>query len=357
MVADVTVVGTGIIALCSAIDLADRGLQVRLVGTTHAGNASSAAGGMLAPTIDPVSGAAYDFAIASRDRYASFTASLTDRTGCTIPLDTAGILEVALGDTEVDLLKTSSEQSFEWLSASELAALEPALGAAAGALFHPLDGAVEPAALLDALSIAVAEHELISTVREDCAEIHASERACSVRTDMESRFESDYVVLAAGAWTPLIVGAGTAPSVVQPVRGQMLALSGSPLRHVTCGAGGYLIPRTGNITVAGGTTEHVGFNSETTPQGIDDIRRRAVTLCPALAATPVHSSWSGLRPMTPDLLPILGADPDRPRIIHAYGHSRNGILLAPLTAEAVSDMVTGNTPRYDLSPFRPDRYL
>src|SRR6185437_10801109 len=143
---------------------------------------------------------------------------------------------------------------------------------------------------------------------------------------------------------------------VQPVRGQMMAFESDAVRHVICGAGGYLIPRTGGITVAGGTMEHAGFEVETTVDGIESIRARAVTLCPALASAPIHSTWAGLRPITPDLLPIIGADPERPRLIYACGHSRNGILLAPLTAQVVADLVTGTASRYDLSRFRPGRH-
>jgi glycine oxidase len=172
---------------------------------------------------------------------------------------------------------------------------------------------------------------------------------------MESRFASDYVVLAAGAWTPLIAGVGSAISSIQPLRGQMLALEAAPLRHVVCGSSGYLLPRTDGCTVAGGTTEHAGFESVTTQEGLDSIRERAAMLCPELAEAPVHSSWAGLRPATPDLLPIIGADPERPRVIYACGHSRNGILLAPLTAQVVADLIAGKTARHDVSQFRPGR--
>ena len=356
MVADVTVVGTGIIALTAAIEIADRGLSVRLVGTTHSGNASSAAGGMLAPSIGRGSGAAQAFAVAARDRYRAFVSTLAERSGMHIPLNTGGILEVALNDTEAATLQATIESVSFWLGAEELALEEPALSGARGAVMHPLDGSVEPLPLLDALRSVVAKHRGIIPAREDCSELHASDLGCNVLTDMESRFASDYVVLAAGAWTPLIIGAGAAMSVVQPLRGQMVAFDGAIVHHVTCGAGGYLIPKTDGYTVAGGTMEHAGFEAETTPEGIETICSRAVALCPALAAFGVHSSWAGLRPATPDLLPIIGADPERPRVIYACGHSRNGILLAPLTAEAVADLLTGAVPRYDLSQFQPGRH-
>ncbi len=356
MVADVTVVGTGIIALTAAIEIADRGLSVRLLGTTHSGNASSAAGGMLAPSIGRETGSAHAFAAASRDNYPGFVAALAERSGLTVPLNTGGILEIALDEAEATALMATIERPSIWYSSNEVRMEEPSLADTAGAVYHPLDGSVEPLPLLDALSSVVAKHERITTAREDCCELHATELGCNVLTNMESRFASDYVVLAAGAWTPLIVGAGNAVASVQPLRGQMIAFEGTPIRHVTCGAEGYLIPRTDGYTVAGGTMEQAGFDSATTPDAIESIRSRATKLCPAFSAIPIHSSWAGLRPATPDLLPIIGADPDRPRVIYACGHSRNGILLAPLTAAVVADLITGVVPRYDLSRFRPGRH-
>jgi glycine oxidase len=356
MVADVTVVGTGIIALTAAIEIADRGRSVRLVGTTHSGNASSAAGGMLAPSVGRETGSAYDFAIASRDRYPAFAAALAERSGLPVPINTAGILEVALSEIEATELKNSIERPSMWMTGEDLAREEPAFAAALGAVMHPLDGSVEPLPLLDALRAVVAAHDGITTAREDCCELHASELGCNVLTDMENRFASDYVVLAAGVWTPLIVGAGTAVESVQPLRGQMVAFRSAAIRHTSCGAGGYLIPRSDGCIVAGGTTEHAGFEAVTTPDAIQMIRARAEALCPTLATVPIHSSWAGLRPATPDLLPIIGADPERPRVIYACGHSRNGILLAPLTAEVVADLVTAAAPRHDISRFRPGRY-
>jgi glycine oxidase len=357
MVADVTVIGTGIIALTTALEIADRGLSVRLLGTTRAGNASGAAGGMLAPSIGRETGSAQSFAIASRDRYPGYVTALGERAGGRVPINTAGILEVALTEAEATALLLTLEEPSVWLNAEMLAMEEPALAPAAGAVLHPLDGSVEPLAMMDALRSVVARHGAITAVREDCCELRATELGCNVRTDMENRFSSDYVVLAAGAWSPLIAGAGAAAATIQPVRGQMLAFAGRPVRHVACGAGGYLIPREDGTTVAGGTMEHVGFESAITVEAQEVIRSRAVELCRALSTTAVQSGWAGLRPVTPDMLPIIGADPERPRLIYACGHSRNGILLAPLTAEVVADLITGRTPSYDLSRFRPGRHI
>jgi glycine oxidase len=102
--------------------------------------------------------------------------------------------------------------------------------------------------------------------------------------------------------------------------------------------------------------ERVGFAAQTTDDGIATVRAIGEKICPILRTSRISASWAGLRPVTPDLLPILGSDPDIPNIVYACGHSRNGILLTPLTAEVVADVVTGTIPRYDLAQFRPDRF-
>jgi glycine oxidase len=355
MVADVTVVGYGLVALASTLALADRGLSVRIVGTKHRGEASSAAGGILAPSISPPEDAlASAFMRSARDFYPGYVAALVERTGIAVPLNRLGILQLALDEAQADALRASIPEGSRWLDSAALAREEPAVAHAVGAVWHPDDGAVEPLALMDALSAAVARHEGVAVAREDVCSIDVTELGCNVLTDRESRFASDHLVLAAGAWTPLIVGAGA--EAIEPVRGQMVAFDAAPVRQVVYGASGYLIPRHDGHTVAGSTSEHVGFDADVTDQGVATISAEATRTCPALASSAISSTWAGLRPMTPDALPIIGPDPERPRLSYACGHSRNGILLAPITAEVVADLVTGSAPRHDLSRFRPGRF-
>lgn len=356
MVADVTVVGAGVIALACAAELADRGMRVRLVGTTHAGEASSASAGMLAPSVEPELGAAHDFAIASRDRYPAYLAALEARTAHAVPLNLRGILQVALDDERAEVLRSGVTSTSSWLDRASLAAEEPELSHAAGALYHPQDGSVEPLPLMDALRALIARHKNVVTASENACTVHATDLGCNVHTDRESRFASDQVVLAAGAWTPLIEGAGTAAAAVQPVRGQMLAFSAMPVQHVVYGPGGYLVPKSDGNTMAGSTMEHAGFVAETTDTGLSTVRAAAERTCPRLARSEISASWAGLRPVTPDFLPIIGRDPERSRVIYACGHSRNGILLTPLTGEVVADIATDSDARYDLRQFRPGRF-
>jgi glycine/D-amino acid oxidase-like deaminating enzyme len=102
--------------------------------------------------------------------------------------------------------------------------------------------------------------------------------------------------------------------------------------------------------------ENVGFDATTTREGVSTVRAAAEEICSALALSERTISWAGLRPVTPDMLPILGADPERPSLIYGCGHSRNGVLMAPLTGDLIADLVTGAPLSHDLSQFRPDRF-
>jgi glycine oxidase len=232
--------------------------------------------------------------------------------------------------------------------------MEPALSHALGAVHNPLDGAVDNVTLFGALEALVAKSDQI--VREDDMVVSVSPAAGSVKvTTRKGRvISAGFAVIAAGAWSAQIEGARLA-GTVSPLKGQLVAYAAAPLRHVAYGPRGYLVPR-GNATIAGSTMEQTGFDPTTSVEGIAKIRSSAAEICPALARSAVAGRWGGLRPVTPDMLPLLGPDPKAPQIIYGCGHSRNGVLMAPLTGDLIADLVTGSPLRLDLSQFRPDRF-
>ncbi|HXC24375.1 MAG TPA: FAD-dependent oxidoreductase [Gemmatimonadaceae bacterium] len=355
MAADAMVVGAGVIALTAAVELADRGVRVCLIGTAHRGEASSAAAGILAPSTEAGLGQAHAFAVASRDRYPEYLAMLEARTGIPVPLNRLGILEIAFTEEELELIDGAAAMASLRLDAGEVGDLEPAIGHTVGGVLHPHDGALDPLLLLDALRLLVSRHPNVTVYSENVREFRAGMDGCQVVTDQENRYQAPVVVLAAGAWTPCIAGLPRTLQI-EPVRGQLVAFGGTLLRHVIYSAQGYVVPKSDGHTLVGSTMEHVGFVPETTEEGILAVRGIGERICPVLKTTPMSAAWAGLRPVTPDLLPMLGADPDFPNVVYACGHSRNGILMAPATAEVVADVVTGGTSRYDLSQFRPDRF-
>jgi len=135
----------------------------------------------------------------------------------------------------------------------------------------------------------------------------------------------------------------------------MHAVSGTPIERVVFAEHAYLVPRK-ETTLVGATMERVGFVVDTTEEAQSALRTASVSTAPSLAKGDVVRRWSGLRPATPDFLPIVGADPGYPALIYACGHSRNGILLAPLTGDCVAALALGDQPPYDLAPFSPARF-
>ncbi len=178
--------------------------------------------------------------------------------------------------------------------------------------------------------------------------------SCTVTTETGTKLVAGKVVIAAGAWVGKITGARFAKHV-KPARGQLVSYSSTPLRHVAYGPGGYIVPR-GSISIAGSTMESVGFDTSTTPSGVKKVRAAAEEICPVLASSKSTEAWAGLRPVTPDLLPMIGADPKHPSLLYACGHSRNGVLIAPLTGDLIADLVIESPLSHDLHQFRPDRF-
>jgi len=310
--------------------------------------------GMLAPSVERASGPAHDFGIAARDRYPSYIEFLADRTGIRVPLNRLGILQVALSAKGIKGLKKTALPTSRWLDSKELSELEPALSHSVGAMFNPDDGAVDNVVLFDALQRLVAASDRIESVQDDVTAIDARSDSCSVRTASHASRSARHVVVAAGAWAGQISGARFARAV-QPARGQLVSYSSAPLRHVAYGPRGYVVPR-GDHTVGGSTMESVGFDTATTTEGVKKVRAASEEICPRLAASAQTRAWAGLRPVTPDMLPMIGRDSEFPSLIYACGHSRNGVLMAPLTGDIVADLVTGTPLSRDLSQFRPDRF-
>jgi glycine oxidase len=353
---DAVIIGAGLVGLATAAALAERDARVLLLYHNRRGEASPAAAGMLAPSVEVHEGAAHAFAVAARDRYPDYIAFLKEQTGLDVPLNRLGVLELALSEGELDgPLFRAPPTTAERLAPEQLRSLEPALGHAHGALFYPHDGAVNNLALLRALKALLAAHGGVTVRADAAAQIMRDKDDAVVVTHGGHKYRSGSVVLAAGVWTPELIGLPRAIPV-EPVRGQMLSLAGAPLRHVTYGAGGYAVPRGDGRTLVGSTMERVAFDADTTEAGLAQVRATGAAICPALADRRMLNGWAGLRPITPDYLPILGRDPEFRALVYACGHSRNGVLLAPLTGDVVADIVLERTPAYDLSPFRPERF-
>jgi glycine oxidase len=329
---------------------------------------------MLAPSLErpaatPDSARSHAFALAARDGYATYLASLREFSDIVVPHNDRGILEIApTRRAEIARAGSRTDPSApQWLDPAAVTELEPSLAPALGATLYPRDGAVDTHLLLRALHAAVRAHPGISREEDAVRAFEFTGDSVVCRTMGHATYSARHAVLAAGAWAPTIDGL---PRLlpIEPVRGQILALGRPPaqppasaepwhpLRHVVYGPSGYLVPRETGEVLVGSTMERAGFDASTTDSARAHLRALAIALCPALSEAPVIDSWAGLRPVTPDLLPILGRDPEKPSLLYACGHSRNGILLAPLTGDCVAALITGETPPADISPFSITRF-
>jgi glycine oxidase ThiO len=347
--ADVLVLGGGIAGLTVALEAARRDLSVIILDTPRPGAASRAAAGMLAPSVEELPPEIRGAAFAARDHFPSYLAELRDRTGVDVPLDRGGILQL-VSESDADAVRRAAPAGAEWLDSAALAARESAFSGHHGALLHPHDGAVDNLVLMDALERAIAGTATIRRFSADVLSIDADQP--SALTPTRGRFSATRLVLSTGAWAGSLSGLPRRIPV-RPVRGQLLRLAQSPIRHVTYGAGGYLVPRADTVLV-GATSEEAGFENETSLAGLAVLRSIASRAIPTLANALVVDHWAGLRPMSLDTHPILGADPESPALVYACGYSRNGILFAPWAAAQLAKVLVGD-PVPELAPFRVDR--
>ena len=353
-VADVVVVGGGIAGLTIALAVAERRSRVRLVDTHRVGSASRAAAGMLAPSVEGLPDSILPAAIAARDFYPEFLARLATRADVHVALDRRGILELASSGAQLQRLASRAAGDALVLNPSALRQLEPAFATHAGAILHPHDGAVDNVALMHALELAISREPRIERVVGMVESIDCAGDGATVITASNDRIPCGRVVLAAGAWMSRINGLPrTIP--VRPVRGQLMLIGERAVRHVAYGGGGYLVPR-GTGLVVGATSEEAGFENQTTETGRRALLAIARAASPALDAPIVRKHWAGLRPMSPDSFPLLGADPLVSSLVYACGFSRNGILLAPWAASQLADLLCEGTTPDVLRSFAVDRF-
>jgi glycine oxidase len=339
----------------------------------ESGQGWRAAAGMLAPQIearqdDPL----LELGLAAREHYGPLAQELLETTGIDIDLWQEGIAAVALGEAEAAELRSrvawQRQQGLlsDWLDAEEVAARWPWLGPTQGALWAAHEGALDPEKLVRALlADAVGSGARVAADRATGIECRAGRvtgvvgeagRYLTGVVGGKGRSPACNVVLAAGAWTGAIGGVPR-PVAVAPVRGQMAALPwpGGSRRAIVYSHDCYLVGR-GDEAILGSTMEYVGFRPEVTSAGLGRIFAAATALCPSFNRAEVRRTWSGLRPMTPDGLPILGPEPRLQGLWYATGHGRNGILLAGLSGLLVKQLVAGEPPAEDVDAFLPARF-
>jgi glycine oxidase len=344
---DVIVVGGGIIGLSLSIALHKRGLRVLVVERGEPGReASHAAAGMLADCPLETPAALQALATASARMYPEFVLELQDESGMKVDLRDQGTLLLAPEHSEF-LAQNPLPAS--------LAELEPALGEVRGPVAYLKERSVDPRALV-AAALKAAKHRGVDTSSDTTATdlLLSDGRITGIQTD-RTHYNAPCVVNCAGAWAGSF---STHHFPTRPVKGQMLAVAfvqHDVVRHVIRAPDVYLVPRSDGRILIGSTLEEAGFDKRTDADTIQRLHRAAIRLIPALKEARILEDWAGLRPGTPDDLPILGATNTRGYFV-ATGHFRDGILLTPVTAHVMAQVITGEKPDYEISAFSPLRF-
>jgi glycine oxidase len=356
------IVGAGVIGCAIARELARRGAApIVLDDRPPGGGATQASAGMLAPYVEGHDGGVLQaMGVRSLALYDEWIAALTRESDLPVEYRRLGTLEVALDPDHAQELRRASETGARaimrtWMDPADARRAHPALGAIDGALFTPTHGYVAPRQLTEALRRA-AERQGAIFRRTKVLRITRAAGDLQLETS-GGPMTARTAILASGAWTNQIVTSAPLPPL-RPVRGQLLHLGwhGDPLSTIVWGPECYIVPRTDGSILVGATVEDVGFDERTTCAGIRDLLDAVCELLPEGWGATFLAAHVGLRPATPDELPVLGPDPRIDGLVHASGHFRNGVLLAPLTAELIANWVESGNDDPALDSVRPGRF-
>jgi glycine oxidase len=351
---DVIIAGAGIIGVSLGLELRRRGATVLVLDRGEPGQeASSAAAGMLAPSDPETPMALRPLALESARMFPEYVGMLEGLAGMRVDFRRHGT--IALLDPSS---AAAAPPEYTRLSADDLRRLEPQIQSHAlennllqrnaHSAFFIQEDTVDPRLLMRAAISAARNRGVEIRANAEVKDVRSSSNEVEVVT-AAGVFAAGIAVNCRGAWSG-------AP--VKPRKGQMLYLQPSQqglLQHVVHAPDVYIVPRSTGKILIGATVEDVGFDKSVAPATVHDLRRTAAKYLPELEPAPIIESWAGLRPGTPDDLPILGPA-EAPRVFVASGHFRNGILLAPITARIMADLVTGNAPSLDISTFAISRF-
>ena len=362
---DVAVIGAGIIGEAIAYELAARGASVTLLDARGAGlGATQASAGMLVPYVEGFDRPILPLAAKSLELYDGFIERVTRDAGIGVTYNRAGSLQVTTGDEPIDELRSIAASvrqagiDCEMLDARGVRAAEPQLtpDATAGLLIG-IHGFAVATDLVGALSAAAIKHGARVLVPARAQRIQSRADALEVQSQ-SGVVTAAHVVVAGGSWSGQIAIDGVPPLPVRPVRGQLLqlAVEGADLKRIAWGSRCYLVPAGAGTILVGATVEEAGFDERTTVAGVRDLLDAACDLVPPLWHAAFAGARVGLRPATPDEMPIIGRSSKMSGLVYATGHYRNGVLLAPFTAKAVADLVLDNREDPLLAYTSPQRF-
>ncbi len=343
---DVAVVGGGLVGTATAYELGSRGVRTLLVDRADPGRATDAGAGILSPETSKRDDPNWVALVrAAGEHYDQLVPRLGDDTGWA----RCGILQLATRASDVPPWEWVAERApgATEISPAEARAMVPVLGDVVRALHHPAAARVDGRSMCAAMRrAAVAEFGV--EVREESVD--------DVRA-----LPADVVVLAGGAWTDRVARQLGVHLPVGPLRGQIIHLGVAghdtgtwPIVQPVYGY--YMVPWSDGRVAVGATVEDVGFATDVTAGGVHDVLRETLRVMPGLAGATLREVRVGLRPVSSDDSPILGALPGVPDVFVATGHGADGLLLGPISGALVADVVCGREPALDITPFRADRF-
>lgn len=363
---DVLVIGAGVIGCAIAYRLAREGLRVSVLDRGEIGReASWAAAGILSP-IHPwdYPEALTKLCIASERLYPKFVEEIEADSGLSVEYRKTGLLMLIADDEDAAAAEKQISwrqdhgMGFERWTAVEVVEREPLVsGDLRGALFLPDVCQVRNNRLVQALAKAAASRRACFSSGAEVTGVLTENRTILGVASGNDRTYASQVIVAAGAWSSVLLKELALDFEVHPVKGQMLLLEGSvvPLSRMVLWKGAYLVPRQDEQILVGSTLEPAGFSKEVTPSAVRKLLDQALRMAPGLSHGSFKTAWAGLRPGTPNRVPYIGRPQGWHGLVIASGHYRNGILLAPITACLVEAIVRGKPPSMPLFPYRVGR--
>ena len=363
---DAVIAGAGIIGASIALELAEAGLHVALFDAREPGReASWASGGMISPA--PENAGMIPFmpvSLASVSLYPEFIRRVEAASGVSVGYRQKGAIDVLLDGNIQDELTTVVALQHgvglraEALSGERVRSMEPALTEdTQAAIFRPDEACLNTRAFTEATLKAAQQKGVDIHAHNGAKALWKEGKRCKGLTLEKGQVEAKWTIIAAGAFSAKIEGAAPyAP--VQPAKGQMIALrcEAVQIERILWLEHKYLVPQLDGRIIAGSTIEHAGFDHDVTAGGVELILREVMRMVPGLASARIEETWAGLRPDSPDHLPIIGPT-DLDGLLIATGHFRSGILLAPVTARLIQEWVTKQKVSVDWSRLSPMRFL
>lgn len=374
MTRSIVIIGAGVVGLSVAYECLRRGYQVTVLEKgCCGGQASGAAAGMLAPYSENGEGADPFFQLcqASLKLFPSWVQALQKETGIAFEYTNSGSLNVVFHEADVLSMETKvlwqrqQGVTAEIVEGAALAKMEPHLSREiVSAIYYPEESHLYAPDYVYALEKVCIKHG--AKIYEHVSNLHLSYHRDGVTIDMEMENSSQHshlqvhgeeLVLSTGAWAKEWEHIFGVRLPVHPIRGQICAYRAVPkFKHIVFGSQGYLVEKANGSIVCGASEDIAGFNTQITEKGISRLIRWGGKLCPSLKEQQPFHSWAGLRPATPDGRPLIGRLRKANRVILAAGHYRNGILLSPITAQMVADLIDGKKTNDQLHDFDPERF-